>query len=154
MGGERLVISYRKIRVCTHSRVADIQNLAKMRMGRRPFSFTIFICSLLPEFPGTTQILLEENYRSTASILACSLAIVSQGMSHDIRTPIETHHISADVTRIDKGLRTSHPKGTLPVNRSFPTEGPEAEFIAAEVKRLIAYSGGMLTYNDFAVLRE
>ncbi|KZT51747.1 P-loop containing nucleoside triphosphate hydrolase protein [Calocera cornea HHB12733] len=100
-------------------RAADVGNLDKM-------------CK---EFADTTQILLEENYRSTASILACSLAIVSQ-----------------DDNRIDKGLRTSHPKGTLPVNRSFPDDRTESEFIATEVKRLIAYSGGMLTYNDVAVL--
>ncbi len=31
------------------------------------------------DFPGTKQIYLEQNYRSTASILRCSLAIVAEG---------------------------------------------------------------------------
>lgn len=34
------------------------------------------------DFPSTESILLEENYRSTASILKASLAIVSQGEMH------------------------------------------------------------------------
>ena len=33
----------------------------------------------LLDFPGTQQIFLVENYRSTGSILASSLAIVAQG---------------------------------------------------------------------------
>lgn len=32
------------------------------------------------DFPTTEKVLLEQNYRSTQSILAVSLAIVSQGM--------------------------------------------------------------------------
>lgn len=30
----------------------------------------------------------------------------------------------------------------------------EASFIATEIKRLIAYSGGVLNHGDFAILRE
>lgn len=30
----------------------------------------------------------------------------------------------------------------------------ESKFVAAEIKRLVAYSGGMLNWNDFVVLRE
>ena len=36
---------------------------------------------MLRDFPRTEQILLEQNYRSTASILGASMAIVAQGMS-------------------------------------------------------------------------
>lgn len=36
--------------------------------------------NMLRDFPRTQQILLEQNYRSTASILGASMAIVAQGM--------------------------------------------------------------------------
>ena len=34
---------------------------------------------MFPDFPGTQEILLEENYRSTGAILRLSLAIISEG---------------------------------------------------------------------------
>ena len=37
--------------------------------------------------------------------------------------------------------------------RSFPTEHDEAAFIAWEINRMIAQSGGMLGFGDFVVLR-
>ncbi|KAF5382208.1 hypothetical protein D9615_004383 [Tricholomella constricta] len=100
-------------------RSAEVENLAKM-------------CK---HFRGTQQILLEENYRSTASILRTSLAIVAQ-----------------DKTRIQKLLHTTHPTGSTPFLRSFPTEHAEAQFIALEIKRLVAHMGGVLRWKDFAVL--
>ncbi|KAJ7604586.1 P-loop containing nucleoside triphosphate hydrolase protein [Mycena polygramma] len=100
-------------------RSAEVGNLAKMRR----------------DFVGTTQILLEENYRSTGSILKASIAIVSQ-----------------DKSRIAKTLLTSHPSGTVPVLRSFPSEQAEANFIAVEIKRLVACMGGILRWGDFAIL--
>ncbi|KAJ7896080.1 P-loop containing nucleoside triphosphate hydrolase protein [Mycena olivaceomarginata] len=89
-------------------RSAEVGNLAKMRK----------------DFVGTTQIFLEENYRSTGSILKASLAIVSQ-----------------DKSRIPKTLLTSHPSGTTP-----PTSSP------VEIKRLVAFMGGVLRWGDFAIL--
>lgn len=59
-----------------------------------------------------------------------------------------------DKSRIQKSLLTSHPPGTIPVLRSFPTEHAEAAFIAIEIKRLIAHMGGILRWGDFVVLRE
>ncbi|KAF8071911.1 P-loop containing nucleoside triphosphate hydrolase protein [Lyophyllum atratum] len=100
-------------------RSAEVTNLAKM-------------CK---DFNGTQKILLEENYRSTASILAASLAIVAQ-----------------DKTRIQKYLHTSHPAGSTPFLRAFVTEHAEAQFIAIEIKRLIAHMGGVLRWGDFAIL--
>ncbi|KAJ7477279.1 P-loop containing nucleoside triphosphate hydrolase protein [Mycena galericulata] len=100
-------------------RSAEVGNLAKMRK----------------DFVGSKQILLEENYRSTASILKASLAIVSQ-----------------DKSRIPKTLLTSHPSGTVPVLRSFPSEQAEANFIAVEIKRVVASMGGVLRWGDFAIL--
>ncbi|KAJ6543965.1 P-loop containing nucleoside triphosphate hydrolase protein [Mycena capillaripes] len=87
------------------------------------------------DFAGTAQILLEENYRSTGLILKASLAIVSQ-----------------DKSRIPKTLLTSHPSGTTPVLRSFPSEQAEANFIAVEIRRLVASMGGILRWGDFAIL--
>ncbi|KAI0775289.1 UvrD-helicase-domain-containing protein [Trametes elegans] len=100
-------------------RSAEVENLAKMQR----------------DFPATQHIYLEQNYRSTGSILALSVAIVSQ-----------------DKSRIQKTLHTSHPQGPIPVLRAFPIEQVEAAFIAAEIKRLVAYSGGMFNWGDFVVL--
>lgn len=36
----------------------------------------------------------------------------------------------------------------------FATPVVEASFISIEIKRLVAYSGGTLNYDDFAILRE
>lgn len=57
-----------------------------------------------------------------------------------------------DKSRIAKSLRTSHAAGPRPTLQTFASEGAEAEFIALEIKRLIAHSGGILGWNDFVVL--
>lgn len=88
------------------------------------------------DFAGTYQIYLEQNYRSTGSILAASMAVITQ-----------------DKSRVQKMLRSSHQSGPLPVLHPFPNDQSEAASIAGEIKRLVAYSGGMLAYGDFAVLR-
>ncbi|KAJ7047915.1 P-loop containing nucleoside triphosphate hydrolase protein [Mycena alexandri] len=93
------------------------------------------LAKMRKDFTGTEQIFLEENYRSTGAILKASLAIVSQ-----------------DKSRIPKTLLTSHPLGTIPVLRSFPSEQAEANFIAVEIKRLVASMGGVLRWGDFAIL--
>ncbi|WWD16482.1 hypothetical protein CI109_100908 [Kwoniella shandongensis] len=100
-------------------RSAEIENLNKM----------------IDDFPGTEAIYLEENYRSTGSILSAAHAVVSQ-----------------DRDRIKKNLYTSHPKSTPVTLKVFSTPVIEASFIAWEIKRLIAYSGGVLGYDDFAIL--
>ncbi|KAH0585176.1 hypothetical protein H2248_008432 [Termitomyces sp. 'cryptogamus'] len=100
-------------------RSAEVENLAKM-------------CR---DFDGAQQILLEQNYRSTASILKASLAIVSQ-----------------DKNRIPKSLHTSHPSGSTPFLHCFSTEHAEALFIAVEIKRIISHMGGALSWGDVAIL--
>ncbi|KAI0671645.1 UvrD-helicase-domain-containing protein [Trametes maxima] len=100
-------------------RSAEVENLAKMQR----------------DFPASQQIYLEQNYRSTASILALSVAVISQ-----------------DKARIQKTLHASHSRGPTPVFRVFPIEQVESAFVAAEIKRLVAYSGGMLNWGDFVVL--
>lgn len=87
------------------------------------------------DFPGCEAIYLEENYRSTGSILSAAHSIVSQ-----------------DRDRIQKSLYTSHPRSTPVCLKTFSTPVIEASFIATEIKRLIAYSGGVLNYGDFAIL--
>ncbi|WRT65721.1 uncharacterized protein IL334_002669 [Kwoniella shivajii] len=100
-------------------RSAEVENLNKMTN----------------DFPGVEAIYLEENYRSTGSILSAAHAIVSQ-----------------DRARIQKNLFTSHPRSTPVTLKVFSTPVIEASFIAWEIKRLIAYSGGTLNYGDFAIL--
>ncbi|KAG2070745.1 UvrD-helicase-domain-containing protein [Suillus decipiens] len=115
-------------------RSADVTNLGKMQNN----------------FPNVAQIMLEQNYRSAGSILATSLAIISQGEL--CRRRKHFTNIFTDTSRIAKTLHTDHPLGPLPMLRSFPTEHDEAAFIAWEISRMIAQSGGMLGFGDFAVL--
>ncbi|KAF9065598.1 P-loop containing nucleoside triphosphate hydrolase protein [Rhodocollybia butyracea] len=100
-------------------RSAEVGNLARMQK----------------DFSSTEQIFLEQNYRSSSSILKASLAIVAQ-----------------DKTRIQKSLHTSHPVGPIPVLRSFSSEQMEASFLAGEIKRIVAHMGGALNWGDFVVL--
>ncbi|KAF8602376.1 UvrD-helicase-domain-containing protein [Ceratobasidium sp. AG-I] len=100
-------------------RSADVTNLSRMRK----------------DFPDTHVINLEENYRSTGSIVSTSLAIVSQ-----------------DKQRLQKSLFTSHAVGPKPLLREFPSAAEEAGFIAREIRRVVASSGGMITFGDCAIL--
>jgi len=96
---------------------------------------------------------LEENYRSTGAILRLSLGIISEGQHifPILRILIE---LLLDKKRIQKSLHTSHPLGKLPTLRSCTTELDESSFIADEIKRVIAYMGGLLQFSDFAILRS
>ena len=90
---------------------------------------------MLQDFKPCAQIYLEENYRSTGAILAASLAVVAQ-----------------DSKRIQKKLYTSHGSGLGVVLRQLPSPQMEGAYIASEIKRLIAHTGGQLGYDDFAIL--
>ncbi|GAC76648.1 3'-5' DNA helicase [Moesziomyces antarcticus T-34] len=87
------------------------------------------------EFKGTQQARLEENYRSTGAILELALRVVQQ-----------------DTSRVQKDLYTSHPRGPPVVLKCHGSAQLEAAYIASEIKRLVAHSGGMLDYNDIAIL--
>ncbi|KDR76278.1 hypothetical protein GALMADRAFT_225966 [Galerina marginata CBS 339.88] len=100
-------------------RSAEVINLSRMRK----------------DFPNTEQIFLEQNYRSTASILRSCLAIVAE-----------------DKKRIPKSLHTSHPLGATPFIGKFENEKDEADFIADEIKRCTANMGGVLKWGDFVIL--
>ena len=129
-----------------------------MRRGISLLSFIIRIHShhIVQDFPSTEQIFLEENYRSTSAILTVSHAIVSQGKAHFDFSAVTFIWITFDLdkARIAKGLFTSHGKGSPPVLRLLQNEYAEGDFISSEIKRLIAYSGGILGWNDFSVLRK
>lgn len=108
--------------------------------------------SELSDYPKTEQIFLEENYRSTGSILNASLAIVAQGV-YQLRF-MRIYLCSTDKTRVQKSLFTSHPTGSTPVLCALQDEHDEARHIASEIKRVVAYTGSLLNYGDFAILRE
>ena len=93
---------------------------------------------------------MEENYRSTGAILKAAHSVVSQGQPNRSQLLLT----SVDRERIQKSLFTSHPRSTPVTLKVFSTPVIEASFISTEIKRLIAYSGGVLNYGDFAILRE
>lgn len=104
------------------------------------------------DFPTTHQVLLEQNYRSTASILKACLKIVAQG--NDLFPSINLFSSPSDKTRIPKSLHTAHASGTTPNLLCLESEYAEAAFIASEIKRLVAHTGGMLKWGDFVILRK
>lgn len=100
-------------------RSAEIQNLK--RMTRR--------------YPNTSVVLLESNYRSSASILNSAQEVIEQ-----------------DTARPDKKLQATHSHGTMPVLRKLPHANAEAQWMVMEIKRCVAMTGGVLRMSDFAVL--
>jgi len=61
-------------------RSAEVGNLSRMQRGTYVMSKTcIPTISHCADYPGTQQILLEQNYRSTGAILKASERIVAQG---------------------------------------------------------------------------
>ncbi|KAL1921426.1 uncharacterized protein VTP21DRAFT_11142 [Calcarisporiella thermophila] len=100
-------------------RSADVANFKKM-------------CK---DFSGTEIVRLEQNYRSTASILECAI-----------------HVVSKDTDRIAKGLWTSNMRGVLVSVCTTQDQEMEAQLIAQEIARLTHETRQMLHYSDFAVL--
>lgn len=90
---------------------------------------------LLRDYPNTDEISLEENYRSSQSILDVSLRVIQE-----------------DKKRYQKVLVPVHAKGTKPVLRTLSSSSSEAEWIITEIRRLVVMFGGMLKYNDVAIL--
>ena len=90
---------------------------------------------LLHDYPGTEEVSLEENYRSSQSILDTSLQVIQQ-----------------DTKRYQKVLLPVHNRGTRPVLRKLRSSSAEGEWIVSEVRRLSSMSGKMLGYDDVAIL--
>ena len=101
-------------------RSAEVTNLSKMQRV----------------FPETLVIHLEDNYRSSGSILLAALEVIQQ-----------------DGARPDKPLLPTHCPGTIPTLRHLPHAAAEAQWIVSEIKRCIALTGDqLLTHSDFAIL--
>lgn len=100
-------------------RAAEIRNLARMQHLYR----------------DTSIVLLEDNYRSSGSILNSAQDVIEQ-----------------DVSRPAKKLQATHSVGTMPVLRRLPTSYDEAEWIVLEIQRCVSMTGNLLKYSDFAIL--
>lgn len=87
------------------------------------------------QWRDTLTVNLEENYRSSGAILRAAQKVIEQ-----------------DDTRPPKQLQATHSPGQRPVLRKLPDAKAEGDWIVAEIKRLIALSGDMLSLNDFAIL--
>jgi DNA helicase-2/ATP-dependent DNA helicase PcrA len=84
------------------------------------------------DFPDTTTILLEQNYRSTQNILSAANAVIKHNAG-----------------RREKRLWTDAGEGELIVGYVADNEHDEARFVAEEIDSLV--DGGEITCNDVAV---
>lgn len=90
---------------------------------------------MLRQYPDTVIIALEENYRSSGSILLTALSIIEQ-----------------DNSRVAKSLLATHTVGTRPVLRRMAGAHKEAQWIVTEIHRIRGMTGELLDLNDFAIL--
>jgi DNA helicase II / ATP-dependent DNA helicase PcrA len=90
---------------------------------------------LLRDFPNTDEVSLEENYRSSQSILDVSLNVIQQ-----------------DKNRYQKVLLPVHKKSARPVMRMLKSSSAEGEWIVSEARRIVMMCGDMIRYEDVAIL--
>ncbi|KAL5611715.1 hypothetical protein BROUX41_000710 [Berkeleyomyces rouxiae] len=90
---------------------------------------------LLAEFPGTEEVALEENYRSSTQIIDTAVQVIKQ-----------------DTKRYDKVLAPVHGKGTRPTLRRLATAKDQADWIAMEIRRVIDMTAKTLKWDDIAIL--
>lgn len=100
-------------------RSAEIKNLKKMAR----------------QYSDTQIVLLEENYRSSGSILLSAVEVIEQ-----------------DEARPQKRLLATHGRGEKPVLRTLPSAAAEAAWIVAEIARSLALTGDLFNHADFAIL--
>ena len=100
-------------------RSAEIKNLSRMTR----------------QYHDTNVVYLEENYRSSGSILQAALEVIEQ-----------------DQTRPVKKLLSTHCTGEQPILRTLPSATDEANWITTELQRSISLTAGLLTYSDYAIL--
>ena len=85
------------------------------------------------DFPGCRTVLLEQNYRSTKTILAAAQAVISQNQ-----------------LRKDKRLWTENEEGVPVTVREAYNDEEEAGFVVSEIERLVAR--GEVRLRDCAVM--
>lgn len=85
------------------------------------------------QYPDATVVLLEQNYRSTQSILDVANAVITNNRN-----------------RTDKRLFTDNGSGLSVTVHEAYNEVEEAAFLCDEIERLVA--GGSFGYGDFAVM--
>ncbi|HZK67890.1 MAG TPA: UvrD-helicase domain-containing protein, partial [Chloroflexota bacterium] len=85
------------------------------------------------DYPDARVVVLEENYRSTGTIVEVAAQV-----------------IAANKTRIEKKLTTSNAAGDRVMLHQAFNEADEASYVAREIERLTHRSGRKL--NDFAVM--
>ncbi|KAK7544535.1 P-loop containing nucleoside triphosphate hydrolase protein [Phyllosticta citribraziliensis] len=100
-------------------RSAEIKNLKKMQT----------------QYPETTVVILEENYRSGGAILQSAQNVIEQ-----------------DSSRPAKALFPTHCVGEIPVLRRLPSAAVEAQWILTEIQRTRLLTGGLISFSDFAIL--
>ncbi|OFZ23349.1 MAG: hypothetical protein A2X94_03755 [Bdellovibrionales bacterium GWB1_55_8] len=84
------------------------------------------------DYPGAQVVKLEQNYRSTKTIIAAA-----------------GHVIKNNLTRKDKTLWTENEDGLPIVHAQLPDERAEAELVVSEIKRQGSHEGR--GYGDFAI---
>lgn len=100
-------------------RSAEIKNLTRMRS----------------QYSDTQVVLLEDNYRSSGSILYSALQVIEQ-----------------DESRPPKKLLATHTIGERPVLRTLPSSAAEAAWVVSELQRVRTLTAQMLNFSDFAIL--
>ncbi|MBI1912421.1 MAG: UvrD-helicase domain-containing protein [Deltaproteobacteria bacterium] len=86
------------------------------------------------DYPGTTLVKLEQNYRSTKNILAASNCVIQNNEQ-----------------RLDKTLWTDNHEGEMVTFEECLNEYQEARFVVNTVKKIMAHDQ-KLKYKDFTVL--
>lgn len=119
----------------------QIMNLLSEKYGNLYTVFDIDQCiyefrasdpNLLLKFKSDSDVTLEQNYRSTQSILDVANSVIKHNQK-----------------RIDKTMFTENAKGIKPIHYHGDNEQMEAKWIVDEVKQLIA---GGKKYSDIAIL--
>ena len=105
----------------------DDQSIYRFR-GARPE----IMLNFEKEYPGTIQVVLNENYRSSGNIVTASLRLVQNNKN-----------------RFRKVIKPVAGKGFPVIYRKFPTQTEENQQIVEEIKSYIE-SGGQ--YSDIAIL--
>ncbi len=84
------------------------------------------------DYPGAHVVKLEQNYRSTSTIIGAASQLIRNNRE-----------------RKDKTLWTENPKGAPITRAQLADERAEAEYVGGEIKKLAANLG--LAYSDFAI---